>query len=86
MQTFGLWSFETSGQLQIIIKYEMIIWWSTEDNAYVVDVPELPGCMAHGSTRQAAIKNAEDAIKFWIKTAKDDGTEIPAPRGRLLVA
>jgi len=42
--------------------------------------------MAHGSTRQTAIKNAENAIKFWIKTAKDDGTEIPAPRGRLLVA
>ena len=66
--------------------YEMIIWWSVEDAAYVVDVPELPGCMAHGDNRQAAIKNAEDAIKFWIKTAKDDGKEIPQPRGRLLVA
>jgi predicted RNase H-like HicB family nuclease len=66
--------------------YEMIVWWSTQDNAYVVDVPELPGCMAHGATRQAAIKSAEEAIRFWIKTAKDDGLEIPAPRGRLLVA
>jgi predicted RNase H-like HicB family nuclease len=66
--------------------HEMIIWWSIEDNAYVVDVPELPGCMAHGATRQAAIKNAEDAIRFWIKSAKDDGLEIPQPRGRLLVA
>jgi predicted RNase H-like HicB family nuclease len=66
--------------------YEMIIWWSTADDAYVVDVPELHGCMAHGATRQAAIKNAEDAIKFWIRTAKDDGLEIPVPRGRLLVA
>jgi predicted RNase H-like HicB family nuclease len=66
--------------------YEMIIWWSVEDDAYVVDVPELPGCMAHGANRQTAIKNAEDAIKFWIKTAKDDGKEIPQPRGRLLVA
>jgi len=66
--------------------YEMIIWWSVDDNAYVVDVPELPGCMAHGATRQTAIKNAEDAVKFWIKTAKDDGKEIPQPRGRLLVA
>ena len=66
--------------------YEMIIWWSDEDAAYVVDVPELPCCMAHGSTRHAAIKNAEDAIKFWIKTAKDDGLEIPSPRGRLVVA
>ena len=52
----------------------------------MVDVPELPGCMAHGATRQVAIKNAEDAIKFWIKTAKADGLEIPEPRGRLLVA
>jgi len=66
--------------------YEMIVWWSTQDNAYVVDVPELPGCMAHGATRQAAIKGAEEAIRFWIKTAKDDGLDIPAPRGRLLVA
>lgn len=64
----------------------MIIWWSTEDDTYVVDVPELPRCMVHGVTRQAAIKNAEDAIKFWIKTAKDDGKKIPQSRGRLLVA
>jgi predicted RNase H-like HicB family nuclease len=68
------------------LNYEMILWWSTEDKAYVVDVPELPGCMAHGATRQAAIINAEAAIKFWIKTAKDDGLVIPEPRGRLLVA
>ena len=66
--------------------YEMIIWWSAEDEAYVVDVPELSGCMAHGDTRQDAIKNAEDAIKFWIKTAKDDGLEIPQPRGRVVFA
>ena len=66
--------------------YEMIIWWSVEDAAYVVDVPELSGCMAHGATRQEAIKNAEDAIKFWIKTAKDDELEIPQPRGRLVFA
>jgi predicted RNase H-like HicB family nuclease len=66
--------------------YEMIIWSSKEDDAYVVDVPELPGCMAHDSTRQTAIKNAEDAVKFWIKTAKDDGCEIPLSRGRLVFA
>ena len=53
---------------------------------YVVDVPELPGCMAHGATRQAAIKNAEHAIKFWIKTAKEDGQKVPEPRGRLMFA
>ena len=66
--------------------YEMILWWSMEDEAYVVDVPELPGCMAHGATRQEAIKNSENAIKFWIKTAKDDGQKIPQPRGRLVFA
>ena len=64
--------------------YEMIIWWSAEDGAYVVDVPELPGCMAHGKTRQDALANAEDAIQFWIKTAKDDGRKIPQPRRRLI--
>jgi len=79
---------EDTGNLQTIMKlsYEMIVWWSAEDESFVVEVPELPGCMAHGATRQAAIKNAEDAIKFWIKTAKDDGLEIPAPRGRLVFA
>jgi predicted RNase H-like HicB family nuclease len=66
--------------------YEMIIWWSAEDDASMVDVPELPGCMAHGATRQEAIKNAENAIKFWLKTAKEDGLEIPQPRGRLVFA
>ena len=67
-------------------RYEIILYWSPEDQAIIAEVPELPGCMAHGATRQAAIKNAEDAVKFWIKTAKDDGREIPQPRGRLLVA
>jgi predicted RNase H-like HicB family nuclease len=66
--------------------YEMIIWWSDEDDAYVVEVPELSGCMAHGKTRQDAITSAEAAIRFWIKTAKDDGRDIPQPRGRLVFA
>ena len=66
--------------------YEMILWWSNEDDAYVVDVPELSGCMAHGATRQEAIANAEEAITFWIETAREDGLTVPTPRGRLLVA
>ena len=66
--------------------YRTVVVRSAEDDAYVVDVPELPGCMAHGATRQAALKNAEAAITFWIKTAKADGKEIRQPRGRLLVA
>ncbi len=65
--------------------YEMIIWWSAEDDAYVVGLPELPGCIAHGATRQEAIKNAEEAMTFWIKSAEEDGIEIPLPRGRLTV-
>ena len=69
-----------------IPRYEMILWWSDEDGAFVVDVPELPGCMAHGATRTAAIENAESAIAFWIKTAKTDGIPVPQPKGRLLVA
>lgn len=64
----------------------MIIGWSVADDAYVVDVPEPPGCMAHGATRQPAIKDAEDALRFWVKTAKEDGKEIPQPRGRRLAA
>jgi predicted RNase H-like HicB family nuclease len=62
--------------------YEMIIWWSEEDG--VVDVPELPGCMAHGGSRQEAIDNAESAIEFWIKTEKENGRKIPSPGGRLV--
>jgi len=66
--------------------YETIVWWRDEDEAFVVEVPELPGCMAHGKTRVDAIKNAEDAIAFWIKTAKADGLPVPEPKGRLLYA
>lgn len=66
--------------------YEMILWWSVEDTAYVVVVPELAGCMAHGPTRQGAIRNAGDAIDFWIKTAREDGLAVPNPRGRIVCA
>jgi predicted RNase H-like HicB family nuclease len=59
-------------------RYEMIVWWSTEDNAFVVDVPELPGCMAHGNTRGEAIANAKEAVAFWLRTAKEDGIAIPS--------
>ncbi len=61
-------------------RYEMIIWWSDEDNAFVVDVPELPGCMAHGASRAEAIENGEEAIAFWLKTAKADGRPVRHPR------
>ena len=67
-------------------RYEMIIYWDNKDKLFVVDVPELPGCMAHGSTKMEAIANAEDAISFWVKVAKEDGVEIPEPKGRLMFA
>lgn len=60
-------------------KYSMIISWSEEDQAYIVSVPELPGCMADGETPEEAVKNAQTIIKLWIETALEDGESIPAP-------
>ena len=67
-------------------KYEMIVYWSKQDKAFLVEVPELPGCMADGETREEAIKNANEVIRLWIGTAKSLGREIPKPRGRLAYA
>jgi len=67
-------------------KYEIIIYWSKDDEAYVAEVPELPGCMADGSTYQEALANAETVIAEWIETAREIGREIPEPRGRLAYA
>ncbi|EHQ04859.1 type II toxin-antitoxin system HicB family antitoxin [Leptonema illini] len=68
------------------IKYEMIIYWSKQDSSYIVEVPELPGCMADGESYQAAVKNAELVIREWIETAQELGRPIPEPRGRLTYA
>jgi predicted RNase H-like HicB family nuclease len=68
------------------IKYEMIIYWSDEDNAFIVEVPELPGCMADGKTYQEAVANAETVIQEWIETAKELGRSIPEPKGKLMYA
>ena len=67
-------------------KYEIIIYWSEEDNSYVAEVPELPGCMADGPTYQEALANAEQVIGEWIETASELGRTIPKPRGRLAYA
>jgi predicted RNase H-like HicB family nuclease len=67
-------------------KYEIIIYWSSEDNAYIAEVPELPGCMADGKTYQEALKNAEQIIEEWIETAAKLDRPIPQPKGRLLYA
>lgn len=67
-------------------KYELIIYWSDEDELYVVEVPELPGCMADGQTYEEAVQNAQRVISEWIETAESLGREIPQPRGRLAYA
>ncbi|MEK6694487.1 MAG: type II toxin-antitoxin system HicB family antitoxin [Nitrospirota bacterium] len=67
-------------------KYEVIIYWSEADGAFIAEVPELPGCAADGSTYQAALANVEVIIQEWIATAKDLGRPIPEPKGRLSFA
>ena len=69
-----------------MIKYEIIIYWSEEDNTFIAEVPELPGCMADGKTYSEAISNAEQIIQEWIDTAKSLGREIPKPKGKLMFA
>ena len=67
-------------------KYEVIIYWSDEDEAYIAEVPELPGCVADGATYQEALANAEVVIQEWIETAEELGRPIPEPKGRLIYA
>ncbi len=66
-------------------KYEVIIFWSDEDNAFICEVPELPGCMAHGDSHESALANIRSAMELWIQTAKEFGDPIPKPKGRRLV-
>jgi len=66
-------------------RYEVIIYWSVEDQAFVAEVPELPGCAAHGPTQEGALANAQEAIALWIETAKEFGDPIPEPKGRRLI-
>ena len=68
------------------IRYEIILFWSKEDQAFIAEVPELPGCAADGATYQDAVANVEVVIREWIETAQELGRPIPAPRGRLLFA
>ena len=68
------------------MRYELIIYWSEDDNTFVVEVPELPGCMADGQTYAEAVKNAEEIINEWIETARKLGRPIPEPRGKLAYA
>ena len=66
-------------------RYEVIIYWSVEDQAFVAEVPELPGRAAHGPTQEEALANAQEAIALWIETAKEFGDPIPEPKGRRLI-
>ena len=68
------------------VRYEVIIYWSEEDEAFVAEVPELPGCAADGPTYQETLANLEVVIKEWIETAKELGRSIPKPKGRLVFA
>jgi predicted RNase H-like HicB family nuclease len=66
-------------------KYEIILYWSEEDKVFIAEVPELPGCMAHGDTQEAALANAKEAVRLWLDTAREFGDPIPAPKGQRLM-
>jgi predicted RNase H-like HicB family nuclease len=66
-------------------KYEIIIYWSEEDHVFIAEVPELPGCMAHGDTQELSLANAKEAIQLWIDTAREIGKPVPAPKGQRLM-
>jgi predicted RNase H-like HicB family nuclease len=66
-------------------RYEIIIYWSDEDQVFVAEVPELPGCMAHGDTQEGALANAKEAIQLWIETAREFDDPVPEPKGRRLM-
>ncbi|QBQ53398.1 type II toxin-antitoxin system HicB family antitoxin [Nitrosococcus wardiae] len=66
-------------------KYEIIIYWSDEDQAFLAEVPELPGCKAHGDSPDQALANAQEAMQLWLDTAREFGDSIPEPKGRRLI-
>ena len=68
-------------------KYEIILYWSNDDDAFVAEVPELPGCMAHGGTQETALREIKEAMRLWIETAQVCGDPVPEPKGeRLMLA
>ncbi len=68
-----------------MLQYEILLYWSAEDNVFVAEVPELPGCMAHGDTQEAALANVKQAMDLWLDTAREFGDPIPEPKGRRLM-
>ena len=67
-------------------KFEIIIYWSAEDEAFIAEVPELPGCAADGETYHEAVDNVEVVMREWIETARETGRSVPKPKGRLMFA
>jgi predicted RNase H-like HicB family nuclease len=67
-------------------RYEIVMYWSDEDHAFIAEVPELPGCAADGSTYAEALANVDVIIQEWIETARELGRDIPEPKGRLMYA
>jgi predicted RNase H-like HicB family nuclease len=68
-----------------MLPYEIILYWSAEDRVFVAEAPELPGCMAHGDTQEAALANIKQAMQLWIVTAQEFGDPVPEPKGRRLM-
>ena len=66
------------------LRYEIVLYWSDVDGAFLAEVPELPGCLSDGETRTEALENVEDAIRAWVETARELGREVPRPKGRRL--
>jgi predicted RNase H-like HicB family nuclease len=71
-------------QVKVMLHYEIILYWSEEDQAFIAEVPELPGCAADGETYQEAVQNVETIMQEWIEAAKELGRPIPEPKGRLM--
>ena len=65
-----------------MFKYQVILYWSDDDAAFLAEAPELPGCMAHGGTQEVALQNLRQAMELWIDTAREFGDPVPEPRGR----
>ena len=66
-------------------KYEIVIYWSAEDGAYIAEAPELPGCAAHGDTQEAALNHINEAVALWLATAREFGDPVPEPKGERLM-
>ena len=66
-------------------KYEIILYWSCKDEAFIAEVPELPGCSAHGDDQEAALRNINEAITYWIERAEELGRSIPSPKGESIL-